>query len=59
MKRPRRRRRATAEREAAEAEAAAIHDEVIAPLREIRENRLTPGVIAGIRAQIRQEGDQW
>ena len=53
-------RQTVAEREQAEARAARVHAEVILPLREIRQkDRLTSAVIAEIRAQIRQEGDQW
>lgn len=55
-----RRQEIAAQRQEAEARAEEVHEEVIRPLREMRQkDRLTPAIIAEIRAQLRQEGDHW
>ena len=50
-----------AERQEAEARAALVHDEVVRPLREMRQqDRLTSAIIGEIRAQIQKDaGQNW
>ena len=55
------RKQTTAQREQAEARAEQVHEEVVRPLREMRQkDRLTSAIIADIRAQLGKDaGRNW